>query len=49
MAKGHMENGKFIPHNNNSDGVSSDQVEQKEPEPQINQNDIEKLKKRNLD
>ncbi len=48
MAEGHTDSsGKFHPHNKNSENnVSSDQVEQKEPESQMNSNDVEKLKKR---
>ena len=47
MAKGFMKNGVFHPIDDSAGSVSSDQVEQKEPEPQMNYNDIKKLKKRN--
>ena len=42
-----MEGGKFHPHNNNKvSEVSSDQVEDKKPETEINQSDVEKLKEK---
>ena len=42
-----MEGGKFHPHNNNKvSGLSSDKVEDKEPETEINQSDAEKLKEK---
>jgi len=42
-----MAGGKFHPHNNDKvSGVSSDQVEDKKPETEINQLDAEKLKEK---
>ena len=46
MTDGHMEGGKFHPHKNNGDaGVTSDQVENKEPEQQMDSSKAEELKK----
>jgi len=48
MTTGFTKNGKFVPTSgSDSSGVSSDQVEDKDQEPQMDSAKIEELKKKN--
>ena len=49
MVEGHMKGGKFIPHNNDSGGtISEPEVTHDTAEPELNMDNVEKLKNRKL-